>query len=108
MNTYARKLLVILAEAVLEKTLVEDARRLGAQGYTIVDARGGGRHGEREGEWQADRCIHMEIICDEATAQALAEHIRTRYFAHYGISLYFADVGVLRPGKFCAGGAGQD
>lgn len=100
MDIHSRKLVVVLAEAVLESQLIEDALRLGAHGYTIVDARGGGTHGVREGLWDADRCIHMEVICDEPTARALAEHLRRTYFEHYSMSLYICDVGVLRPDKF--------
>lgn len=102
MQTHARKLVVILAESVLETQLVEDALRLGAHGYTIVDARGGGSHGTRDALWDADRSIHMEIICDERTADGLIEHLQRTYFEHYSISLYVCDVGVLRPAKFSA------
>ena len=45
MDTHPRKLLVIISEAALEKNLVRDARRFGAQGYTITEVRGGGGGG---------------------------------------------------------------
>ncbi|MCM8596980.1 P-II family nitrogen regulator [Accumulibacter sp.] len=102
MQTHPCRLLVILAEAALESRLVEDALRLGAHGYTIVDARGGGSSGAREALWDADRCIRMEVLCDAHTCEVLGEHLQQSYFAHYSICLYVCEVGVLRPEKYRA------
>jgi hypothetical protein len=100
MQTHPCKLVVILAEAALEDLLGEDALRLGAHGYTIVDARGRGHAGARPALWDADRSIRMEVLCAEKTAEALVEHVRDTYFKNYAVSIYVADVGVLRAGKF--------
>jgi nitrogen regulatory protein P-II 2 len=100
MQTHARKLIVIITEAALEPLLVKDVLKLGAQGYTIADVRGGGRHGPRDADWQADRNIRMEVICDGVVADAIAAHVRDAYSNHYATTLFFADIGVLRPEKF--------
>lgn len=102
MQTHPCRLLVILAEGAIEPQLVEDVLRLGAHGYTIVDARRGERNGVRDALWDADRCIRMEILCDPHTCEGLVEHLQTTYFAHYSISLYVCEVGVLRPEKYAA------
>lgn len=100
MQTHPRKLVVIITEAAVESMLVKDVQRLGAHGYTISDVRGGGRHGAREAAWEADRNIRMEVICDDPTASAIAEHVRERYALNYATTLFVADIGVLRPEKF--------
>lgn len=100
MLTHARRLLVIICEAALEKSLIEDAQRLGAGGYTIADVRGSGRGGRREGAWEADRSIEMKVICEAEIAERLAEHVLASYGEHYAVTLYLADVSVLRPEKF--------
>ena len=100
MITHPKKLLVIITEAALEKRLIDDAKRLGAQGYTVYDVRGGSQHATHEGAWEADRMIEIKIICDESVAQAVADHVIAQYAAHYGVSLFFTDVQVARPGKF--------
>ncbi|UCG97933.1 MAG: transcriptional regulator [Burkholderiales bacterium] len=100
MNTHARKLLVIIGEAALEKALVRDARSFGAHGYTVSEVRGGGERGDREARWEADRSIEMKVICDEALAQRLAQHVLQTYAADYALTLFTADVGVFRPQKF--------
>jgi len=100
MTTHARKMLVIIGEAALEKQLVRDARGFGAHGYTIAEVRGGGERGDREARWEADRSIEMKVICDEAVAAKLAEHVLAAYGANYALTLFTADVGVFRPQKF--------
>ena len=100
MHTHARKLVVIITESALESLLVKDVLALGAHGYTISDVRGGGRPGTREAAWEADRNIRLEIICDDATAGAISEHVRQRYARNYATTIFVADIGVLRPEKF--------
>lgn len=97
---HSRQLLVIITEASLENSLIIDVKRIGAHGYTIYDVRGSGSSGEHEGAWEADRTIRMEVICDNATAEAIANHVMVSYSENYGLTLFFADVKVLRPQKY--------
>ena len=100
MTKHPRKLLVIIAEAALEKRLVADVRRAGAHGYTVHDVRGGSEYATREGSWEADRTIEMKVICEAAVADAIAAHLLQEYAPYYGLTLFFSDVAVLRPEKF--------
>ena len=99
MDTHPRKLLVIIADAAQKKALVGDARRLGAQGYTVHDVRGGGRRGTRDGDWEADRSVEMKVIATEAVAEAIARHVLATYCADYSVTMFLADAQVLRPEK---------
>ena len=99
MKTHPRKLLIVIAEAALERQLVADVKRLGAHGYTVIDVRGGGARGDRNADWDADRSIQMEVICDDAVAEAIAGHIHLTYFDDYAVSVFITEVGVLRPAK---------
>jgi nitrogen regulatory protein P-II 2 len=110
MDKHPKKLLVIFAEAALEKRLVSDAKHFGAHGHTICDVRGGSDRTSRdpaartsyarEGSWDNDRTIEMKIICSPEVADHLAAHLLAEYAEHYGLTLYFADVQVLRSEKF--------
>jgi hypothetical protein len=42
----------------------------------------------------------MKVICDEAVAAQLAQHVLAEYARHYAVTLFTADVGVFRPQKF--------
>ena len=100
MTKHPKQLLTIITEAAIEKLLTADAKRLGAQGYTVLDVRGGSAHATHEGQWEADRMVEMKIICDEAVADTIATHVMQRYAPHYGVSMFFSDVAVIRPEKF--------
>ena len=100
MSKHPKTLLVIVAEAVLEKNLVRDVRELGAQGWTVSEVHGAAREGVREGAWEADRTVEMKVICDAAVADAIAEHVMAAYAPHYSVAMYFSPVSVLRPERF--------
>lgn len=57
-----RKLLLIIAEAALEKNLIADAKRFGAHGYTVSDVRGASQEGERDGEWEFSRSDRKSVV----------------------------------------------
>jgi hypothetical protein len=80
--------------------LVTEIDRLGARGFTITDARGKGSRGARSAAWDENSNIRFEVVCDDATANAIADHLHARYYEHYGIILFMSEVTVLRPEKF--------
>jgi nitrogen regulatory protein PII len=98
--THWRKLLTIITETAIEGLLVQDLEQLGAHGYTVTDARGKGSRGVRSSAWDASSNIRVEVVCDAATARAVAEHLQTRYYDNYAMILFMTDVQVLRPEKF--------
>ncbi len=100
MDTHERKLLTIVCETAIETVLLRDLERLGAQGYTVTDARGKGRRGVRSSEWEAGSNIRIEVVCTGAVAEAIAKHLRDHYYDNYGMILFVADVAVLRQERF--------
>lgn len=99
-SKHPRQLLVIIAESLIESLLIDDVMRMGAHGYTVADVRGRGASGTREGNWEADRTIRMEVVCDADVADLIGKHILDKYASHYGVTMYFSDVQVFRPEKF--------
>lgn len=93
-------LLTVVCEAELENLLAEDVMRLGARGYTAIDARGRGSHGCRDASWRHSGNIRVEILCDPATGRTIARHLQQRYFADYAMVCYLSEVQVLRQEKF--------
>ncbi len=100
MLSESRKLITIVSESALEARLTKDIEALGAHGYTIVDARGKGHRGVRNADWQQAGNIRIEVVCDDATASAIAAHLKQHYYENYAMILYTSDVNVLRPEKF--------
>ena len=97
---HPKTLLVIIAEAVIEKALIQDARQLGAHGWTIGEVHGGSLESVRDGVWEADRTIELKLICDPQVADAIADHVLETYTPNYAVAMYLSDVRVLRPERF--------
>lgn len=101
MTAYTRRtLLTVICEASIEASVVADAKRLGAHGYTASDARGWGQHGERDGGWPMSGNVRIDILCEAAVADSIAAHLQARYFSSYAMVCYLSDVSVLRSEKF--------
>lgn len=98
--TQTIRLLTVITEAALESVLIRDMQRLGANGYTITDARGRGGRGVRHAGWEASGNIRVEVVCNTATAEAISAHLQAHYYDNYAMILFCHDVDVLRPDKF--------
>lgn len=97
---HARTLLVIVAEAAIERHLVREARERGAHFWTVGEVHGAGQEGVRDGDWEADRTVELKIICEAGVADDIARHVIATYAPHYSVGLYFGEVSVLRPERF--------
>ncbi len=95
-----RKLVTIVTEENIERLVIEDIKKLGAHGYTSVSASGEGSRGARKGDWDLNKNVRIEVVCDEATARVIAEHLMKTYYRDYAMIVFLADVEVLRPQKF--------
>lgn len=95
-----RKLLTIVTESNIESLVTDDLKRLGARGYTACDAWGEGARGARKAEWEQNRNVRIEVVCDDTTAKAITEHLTKTYYDHYAMVVYLSDVEVVRPAKF--------
>lgn len=100
MEKHQRKLLVVITEAAIERLVIQDARRLGALGYTTSEVRGGGLRGDREGAWEADRSVELKIVCAVDIADRIAAHLLDKFAPNYAMTIWLADVQVFRAEKF--------
>ncbi|MDH5271886.1 MAG: transcriptional regulator [Gammaproteobacteria bacterium] len=100
MQHYTRRMVTIVTESALERTLVAELESLGVRGFTITDARGKGSRGLRQSDWAQEGNIRVEVICDPAVADNIAERVRAKFYDHYAMILFLQDVSVLRSDKF--------
>lgn len=98
MLTTPLKMVVIVAEPVLESRLVADLRQLGARGFSVVEGRGEGTrhtHATEEGE-----NVRIETIVPATVADRIMEHVSATYFDNYSFIAYVTDVAVARGTKY--------
>jgi len=93
------KLVTIVAEAVLEKRLLEEIRRQGAKGYTLTEARGEGSRGLRTMDWEGQN-IRLEAIVSEGVAERILQVLQERYFPYYAVIAFVENVEVVRGHKY--------
>lgn len=97
MQSYPRKLLTIITEAVIEKEIVAMMGQLGVSGYTISDARGKGHRGVRDASWEPDANVRIEVVCEESLAQTIAAHLKENHYKNFAMILFMSDVDLLSP-----------
>jgi nitrogen regulatory protein PII len=93
------QLVVIVAESVLEREIVETVKEAGAKGYTITEARGEGSRGVRATEWEGSN-LRLETVVTEPVAETILEAVAERYFAHYAVIAWRHAVSVERGLKY--------
>ncbi len=100
MELKKKRIVTIVAESILETSIIKDLKRLGSKGYTIVDARGEGARGVRSGDWDQNRNIIIQTICSEQTAHLIMDFLYDQYYDDYAIISYSAEIEVHRENKF--------
>jgi len=93
-----RRLVTVIAEAVLEDRLLADLRRWGVGGLTVVRAEGdpfGSRVGDLEGAF-----LRVECVVGDAVAQRVLAGLAAAYFERFKVVAYDHPVRVVRGAKF--------
>lgn len=99
MKLTSLKLLVIIAEVVLEEQILLEIKNLGAKGYTLSEVRGEGSRGIRTSEWERKN-IKIETMVSPEVADDILTCLSEKYFSDYAVTVYVYDVGVARGEKY--------
>lgn len=86
----------IVAEADVEKAIVEEILRLGADSYTTTEVKGRGPR--TSGRWDPKeyRAVRIDVLCDPAIGEALASTLSDQYFRGYSMTITLSEVTLLR------------
>ncbi len=93
-----RRLVTIIAEAVLEDRLLADLRRWGVGGLTVVRAEGdpfGSRVGDVAGAF-----LRLECVVGDATAERVLNGLAASYLERFKVVAYDHSVRVVRGAKY--------
>jgi len=94
-----RKLLTVVCEGALESRLIKELLALGAKGYTVTDAHGTGPRNQRNGDLEGGN-IRLEVVTDRVTLEKIIQRLQADYFPNYAISVWVADVEVIRRDRY--------
>ena len=94
-----RKLLTVVCEGALESRLIKELLALGAKGYTVTDAHGTGPRNQRNGDLEGGN-IRLEVVTDRVTLEKIIQRLQADYFPNYAISVWVADVEVVRRDRY--------
>lgn len=99
---YPMKLLNIITNDALEEKLVASFKKYGASGFTILRARGEGSSGLEADSSGFDANIHVKVIMPAERMNGLLESLERRMLKGYHLTVFIADVQVMKPEKFSA------
>ncbi|HEY8090762.1 MAG TPA: hypothetical protein VIF09_23030 [Polyangiaceae bacterium] len=95
------KLVTIIATSELEERLVDDLHRLGAGGYTVSRASGGGLHGPRtRGLWDTGNVRVEALVTAEVGTRVLQNVART--YEGMSIVAFMQDVEAVPAAHFAS------
>lgn len=90
-----KKLLTIITARVLEKMIIEAARRHGVGGYTVVQASGAGASGIQSGMLDIDSNILIYIILSEQRLIPLLDHLEGMMARGHRLKAIVSDISIL-------------
>ena len=91
------KRVTVVAEAGLERRLVQRFRDLGASGYTAVPCHGAGRGGS---DTPDDAFVRIEAIVPHDAAERILDAMQAEYAPAHRVTVCLETVEVLRPERF--------
>ncbi len=99
MNTTSRQLVTIVAEAVVERRLIDDVRKCGAKGYSIGHVRGEGVTGKHTLDLNGPS-VRLETVVTDKVAEAILEMLAAHYFEKFAVIAWVTPVQVARPDRY--------
>jgi nitrogen regulatory protein P-II 2 len=95
---FERRLVAVIAEAVLEERLLADLRRWGVGGLTLVRAEGD-PHGSRVGD-VAGAFLRVECVVSAEVSERVLTGLARSYLERFKVVAYDHPVRVVRGAKY--------
>ena len=99
MDTVERQLITIVAEAVIERRLLDDIKACGARGYSVGHVTGEGTTGRHTHNLNGPS-VRIESVVTEDVAQTILGRLANDYFPNFAVIAWLSPVRVARPERF--------
>ena len=99
MDTVERQLITIVAEAVVERRLVDDVKKCGAKGYSLSHVTGEGVTGRHTLDLNGPS-VRIESVVTDDVAERILEMLAANYFDRFAVIAWLTPARVARPDRF--------
>lgn len=99
MDTVERQLITIVAEAVVERRLIDDVKKCGAKGYSLSHVTGEGVTGRHTLDLNGPS-VRIESVVTDEVAEHILEMLAAKYFDRYAVIAWLTPAHVARPHRF--------
>jgi nitrogen regulatory protein P-II 2 len=99
MHTVTRQLITIVAEAVVERRLIDDLKACGARGYSVGHVSGEGATGRHLLALNGPS-VRIESVVTDDVAQAILDRLARDYFERFAVVAWLSTVQVARGERF--------
>lgn len=99
MDTVERQLITIVAEAVVERRLVDDVKKCGAKGYSLSHVTGEGVTGRHTLDLNGPS-VRIESVVTDEVAERILEMLAENYFDRFAVIAWLTPARVARPDRF--------
>lgn len=99
MDTVERQLITIVAEAVVERRLVDDLKKCGAKGYSLSHVSGEGVTGRHTLDLNGPS-LRIESVVTDDVAERILEMLAANYFERFAVIAWLTPARVARPDRF--------
>jgi len=98
-DTVERQLITIVAEAVVERRLIDDVKKCGAKGYSLSHVTGEGVTGRHTLDLNGPS-VRIESVVTDEVAQAILDRLARDYFERFAVVAWLSTVQVARGDRF--------
>ena len=99
MDTVERQLITIVAEAVVERRLIDDVKKCGAKGYSLSHVTGEGVTGRHTLDLNGPS-LRIESVVTDEVAERILEMLAENYFDRFAVIAWLTPARVARPDRF--------
>lgn len=99
MDTVERQLITIVAEAVVERRLIDDLKKCGAKGYSLSHVSGEGVTGRHTLDLNGPS-LRIESVVTDDVAERILEMLAANYFERFAVIAWLTPARVARPDRF--------
>jgi nitrogen regulatory protein PII len=87
-NLVEAQLITVVADTVIERTILDAFLKMGVKGYTCVYCFGKGRHAAIEDPYSGKSRVRIEMVVPDAIVAKIMDYLHSPQINHYAVIEY--------------------